>query len=104
MNETESEFITAADTLDKDFKTLIKDVEIVGFTVLEFSLIISGIVFLLCLVCCGVACCISIKTKSKKKKVKEQPKDIDATESVKPDGNPLSPMDNSRHVRVPTES
>jgi hypothetical protein len=45
----------------------LEELTIIGFDVLEFSLICAGIVFLLLLVCCGTLCCIRLRQNKKRK-------------------------------------
>lgn len=54
--------------LSDEIYLAVKDVEIIGFDVLEFALIIAGVVFILLLICVGVCCCARL-TKGKKKRV-----------------------------------
>jgi hypothetical protein len=55
-----------ANDISADLLVAVRDAEIIGFDILEFSLIVAGITFCLCLICCGACCCARIKSKKKR--------------------------------------
>lgn len=77
VNETqvEEELFTEAGDIDAEAKVIADDLMILGYTVLEFSLMVAGVCFGFCLLCTGVCCCVIITRKTKRKRVKETPRE-----------------------------
>ena len=68
-NVTEIASEAAKEELDTVLTTVDEDVEtalVIGLDILEFSLVVAGVIFLSFLVCCGVCCCVRAKQRKQR--------------------------------------